>query len=70
MAAKRMVEYSVSVPADSKTSFSVNHTPGGTTCVIELGDARCDVTSRQYDVDDEIPRPAEHGQLAPDSSAS
>ncbi|NUK07544.1 hypothetical protein HRW18_05845 [Streptomyces lunaelactis] len=51
MTAKKMVEYSVSVPTDSRASFCVNHTPGGTTCTIELESGRFDVSSRQYDVD-------------------
>ncbi|MFJ1746045.1 hypothetical protein ACIOJD_07340 [Streptomyces sp. NPDC088116] len=53
MPAKKMVEYSVAVPADSKTSISLNHTPGGVTCTIESKDTRCDMSSRQYDVDED-----------------
>jgi hypothetical protein len=70
MTAKTRVEYSVSVPADSKTSFSVNHTPGGATCIFEQGDTRYDVSTRQYDVDDEPWRHTEAGQPPSDSSDS
>ncbi|MEV0034553.1 hypothetical protein [Streptomyces sp. NPDC050804] len=71
MAAKKMVEYSVSVPADSKTSFSVNHTPGGTTCIIESGDTSYDVSSRQYVLNEDEPRSQDEGrQPTPGSSDS
>ncbi|MFJ2675222.1 hypothetical protein [Streptomyces sp. NPDC087525] len=53
MPAKKMVEYSVAVPADGKASISLNHTPGGMTCIIESEDPRCGMSSRQYDVDEE-----------------
>lgn len=53
MTAKKMVEYSVSVPADSKASVSLNHAPGGSTASIETENGRYDWSSRQYDVDDE-----------------
>lgn len=51
MTAKKIVEYSVSVPADSKASFRVNHTPSGTTCTIESEHGRYDVSTRQFDMD-------------------
>ena len=51
MTAKKIIEYSVSVPADSKASFRVNHTPGGTTCTIESEHGRYDVSTRQFDMD-------------------
>lgn len=53
MTAKKIVEYSVSVPADSMASFIVNHTPGGTTCTIESEHGRYDVSTRQFDVNAE-----------------
>lgn len=52
MAVKRMVEYSVSVPADSKASVSLNHTPGGTTGTIETENGRYDWAAREYVTDD------------------
>ncbi|MEL5958756.1 hypothetical protein AADR41_29010 [Streptomyces sp. CLV115] len=53
MTAKKMVEYSVSVPADRKASIHVDHAPGGTVGSVEIDDVRCDWTSRTYEVDDE-----------------
>ncbi|GAA2229069.1 hypothetical protein GCM10010232_14090 [Streptomyces amakusaensis] len=49
MTPKKMVEYSFSVPENSWTSFSVNHTAGGTTYRIESESGRCDVATRRYD---------------------
>ncbi|WP_406528304.1 hypothetical protein [Streptomyces sp. I8-5] len=42
MTAKKMVEYSVSVPADRKASIHVDHAPGGTVGSVEIDDVRCD----------------------------
>ncbi|MER7909030.1 hypothetical protein [Streptomyces sp. NPDC096068] len=53
MVAKKMVEYSISVPADSNAFVSVNHTPHGTVGTIETEDGRYDWGRREYQAPEE-----------------
>ncbi|MGA5098190.1 hypothetical protein ACPCAC_12610 [Streptomyces lavendulocolor] len=53
MIAKRMVEFSFSVPADCKASVSLNHTKGGTTGRIETENGCYDIAVRHYDINEE-----------------
>ncbi|MFD3483352.1 hypothetical protein [Streptomyces sp. NPDC058665] len=68
MAAKKMVEYSVSVPAECTASVSLNHSPGSTVCTIECKDAHYHDWSRRefvlgeaesHHLDTDPPEPAE-----------
>lgn len=52
MTSKKMVEYSISVPADSRAAVSVVHTPGGEMASIETETGRYDVARREYEVDE------------------
>ncbi|CAM5286496.1 hypothetical protein [Streptomyces tanashiensis] len=53
MAAKKRVEYSLSVPADSTASIAINHTPNGTVATIETEDGRFDWGRLEHEVPDE-----------------
>ncbi|WP_328894178.1 hypothetical protein [Streptomyces sp. NBC_00236] len=53
MTAKKMIEYSISVPADRSASIRVNHAPDGTVGSVEIDDVRCDWSSRSYETEDD-----------------
>ncbi|MGW0119622.1 hypothetical protein [Streptomyces sp. NPDC003327] len=53
MAAKKRVEYSLSVPADSTASIAINHTPHGASASIETENGRYDWGRLEFEASDE-----------------